>query len=98
MNTRSKKEPKNPAFMSAAEINRELDKLEVLDRKVGDEMIAAGRGYETYSDTYKKTDPLSLRYIDITSRRRDLRWEVERRYGPGAPSRLPRGFGPIKRY
>jgi hypothetical protein len=41
-------------------------------------------------------DPLTDRYIENGNRRQALRIEMEMRYGPGTPSRLPRGFGPRK--
>jgi hypothetical protein len=83
--------------MTASEINRELDALAKKNQKLTDLFIAAGRGYERPSETWEKNDPLAVRYKVISSRRMDLHNEVQRRMGPGAPSRLPRGFGPIRR-
>lgn len=87
---------KDVRTLSASQINHELDSLHKKRSKINEEMIAAGRGHETWVETAKKTDPLALKHNAIADRMRDLRWEIERRYGPGAPSRLPRGFGPIK--
>ena len=89
---------KDPATMTARAINRELDALETLSRGLGDELIAAGRGHETWEMTRLQRDELSLRCHAESARRFSLRYEIERRYGPGAPSRLPetRMFGPRK--
>lgn len=84
---------KEPRDMTAAEINRELDALDKKRQRLNDEFIAAGRGHETASETAKKTDPLAERWKALVSRTADLRNEISLRYGPGAPSRLPRGFG-----
>lgn len=83
--------------MSGAEINKRLDALAKESSALVDELIAAGRGSERYSETSRKTDPLSLRYVQNSADASMLRDEITRRYGPGAPSRLPRGFGPIRR-
>lgn len=87
---------KDPGTMTAGEINKELDKLDALSSKHTDEMISSGRGHERPTDWWGKTDPLSLAMRQLSDRRSDLRNEIERRYGPGAPSRLPKGFGPRK--
>lgn len=89
---------KPTATMTASAINAELDKLDAQDSKLGDAMIAAGRGYERPSEYLKMSDPLSLELRKNSDRRFELRFEIERRYGPGAPRRLPsgRGFGPRK--
>jgi hypothetical protein len=88
--------------MSAAAINHELDKLDALSSKINSEMISAGRGHETWSETMRlspaSADDLTIAWQTVNARRRDLRDQVERRYGPGAPSRLPKGFGPIKQW
>ena len=80
--------------MAAAEINRELDRLDKQSSKTCDLMIAAGRGYETTEEIRKKDDPLAQTCKALWDRRSALRNEIELRYGPGAPSRLPRGLGP----
>lgn len=83
--------------MSAGQINKALDRVDKAGRALVDDFIAAGRGHEKPSETRTKTDPLAQRHIQISDVRWTLRNEIERRYGPGAPSRLPtgRGFGPI---
>ena len=83
--------------MGGAEINKRLDALDRESSALVDELIAQGRGSERYSETARKTDPLSLRYVQNGRDASMLHDEIARRYGPGAPSRLPRGFGPIKR-
>ncbi len=90
------KPPKSPAQMSAAEINRELDKLVAQDSVLGDEIIAAGLGGVPLFDLLEMDGPLAERQRSLVKRRRALDDEIEARYGPGAPSRLPRGMGPIK--
>jgi hypothetical protein len=89
---------KDPAVMTAGEINKELDKLDLLSSKNTDAFIEAGRGDERPSDYRHKGDPLSLEANALTDRRGRLHNEIERRYGPRAPRRLPtgRGFGPIR--
>ena len=87
---------KDPAAMTAAEINKELDKLNAQDSTLGSLMIEAGRGYERPSEYLKMTDPLAMELRKNSDRRQDLRIEISLRYGPNPPSRLPsgRGFGP----
>jgi DNA repair protein RadC len=92
------REPADPATMTAGEINRELDRIVEARDQIGDELIAAGRGYEKSSETWAKTDPLALRFQAIGTRAGELHAEIERRYGPRAPVRLPlKGFGPRKK-
>lgn len=86
------KTPKPLAEMLAGEINRELDRLDERSSKNTADFIAAGRGNERPSEYLKKDDPLSREALAIFERRHDLRAEIARRYGPGAPSRLPKGF------
>lgn len=88
---------KEPRGMTAGQINRELDGLDARGSQICTEMIDAGRGHERPTETHTKSDPLSLSYIAVASRQSELRIEIELRYGPGAPPRLPlRGFGPRK--
>jgi hypothetical protein len=87
---------KTPSQMSAGEINRELDRLDRAHSKLISQFIEAGRGHERSSETMTKSDPLARAYQESTDRFRALRNEIERRMGPGATSRLPRGFGPIR--
>lgn len=93
------REKKDPRDMTAGEINRELDGLDKKRSKLNDEFIEAGRGSETVNETWKKDDPLALRYKELSNRHGDLQREIHARYGPGAPSRLPKGrfFGPRSR-
>lgn len=92
---------KDPETMTAREINVELDKLSEQDSRIAQEMIAQGRGHELYKETRLKTDPLSVHRQTIYLRISRLRDEINARYGPDAPSRLPthqRGFfGPRKK-
>lgn len=87
---------KGPAAMSAAEVNKELDKLDEQNSTLGSLMIEAGRGYERPSEYLKMTDPLALELRKNSDRRQALRIEINLRYGQSPPSRLPtgRGFGP----
>ena len=87
-----------PATMTASQINKELDKLSAQNSQLGQLMIDAGRGYERPSEYLKMSDPLSMELRKNADRRMALRIEIEFRYGPGSPSRLPtgRGFGPRK--
>lgn len=75
--------------MSAPEINRRLDALDVESSKINREFIDAGRGSERPSETRHMTDPLALRAIQNRKDSGVLHAEIAKRYGPGAPSRLP---------
>jgi hypothetical protein len=75
--------------LTPSEINRRLDRLDKLSSKLTDEFIAAGRGHELPSETFKKTDPLAERKRRVWADSDALHREISRRYGPGAPSRLP---------
>ena len=83
------------ACLGAAAINKLLDVLDKESSKITDELIEAGRGHEYPSETRKKSDPLSVKFTQTANDQFLLRMEIERRYGPGAPRRLPRGFGPL---
>jgi hypothetical protein len=83
---------KDPKTMTPAEINRELDQIDKKRSELNDEFIEAGRGSETVNETWKKDDPLALRYKELSNRHGDLQREIYARYGPGAPSRMPKGF------
>ena len=89
---------KDPAVMLGAAINSELDKLDDIDADLCNRLIEDGRGYETRNEVIAKSDPLSVLVKNASIRRWDLRHEMERRYGPKCPNRLPKGFGPIKQY
>jgi hypothetical protein len=89
---------KDPATMTAGEINKELDALRDRSSDLTDRFIAAGRGHELPTETHEKTDPLALERKQIGRRFDALRDEKERRYGPGSPSHLPSDFGPRKKH
>jgi hypothetical protein len=80
-----------PKTMTAGAINKELDRLDARSSELTDRMIEDGRGNERPSDYRKKTDSLSLEKNEVADRRMRLRIEIENRYGPGAPRRLPIG-------
>ena len=86
---------KDPRCMTASEINRALDRVDKQGTKLNDQFIAAGRGHERPSDIREMTDPLAKKFLRNMDEHGSLRLEISRRYGPNAPSRLPRGFGPI---
>lgn len=75
--------------LTPGEINRRLDRLDKLSSKLTREFIDAGRGYEKPSETRTKTDPLAERYKAWSREHDALHAEISRRYGPGAPSRMP---------
>ena len=75
--------------MTASTINHTLDRLDKASGALTDVFIAEGRGYERPSETFELRDPLALLYVQLHDARTILRNEVARRYGPGAPSRLP---------
>lgn len=88
---------KTPASMTAKQINDELDALSKKRDACGHKFIEAGRGSETAAETAAKSDPLAVEWNAIADRQVALHSEIETRYGPGAPYRLPtRGFGPRK--
>lgn len=87
----------DPARMTAGQINKALDALDRASSKITDEFIAVGRGHERPSETWKLDDPLARKWKQVTARQAALRNEIALRYGPGAPHRLPRGFGPRAR-
>jgi hypothetical protein len=91
---------KAPAIMTAAEINKELDKLNAQNGTLGSLMIEMSRGHERPSEYLKMTDPLALELRKNADRRQALRIEISSRYGPNPPARLParRGFGPSRQH
>lgn len=94
---RARENPADVRTMQAGAINRELDRLDLQNRRLTDAFIEAGRGDERPSETLRKdpaTDPLAAKYQTLSARRAELRHEVARRAGPGV-NRLPRGFGPL---
>jgi hypothetical protein len=92
------KSQKAPREMTAGELNKALDRVDAARCKNVDRFIEAGRGYETSSQIAKLDDPLAREANALSRERGELRNEIELRYGPGAPSRLPKGrfFGPRK--
>ena len=80
---------KDVSAMTAGELNKALDSLDKKDSKVNAELIASGRGNELYQDVLKKSDALSKKATANYVRRMELRREIDSRYGPGAPSRMP---------
>lgn len=51
---------KNPAAMTAGEVNRELEKLSRESSANCRKFIEAGRGHETWETISRQTDPLAL--------------------------------------
>lgn len=86
----------DPATMTAASINKELDHLSEASSRNTQAMIDAGRGRERPTDWVGRNDPLTVEYRALLDRRWMLIAEVERRAGPGM-RKLPRGFGPRAR-
>ena len=89
---------KDPIDMTAGEINKALDKLDKRSSANIAKLIEAGRGYELSSETMQLSDSLALEYQAIMKERQKYQLEISLRYGPGAPSRLPKGFGPRSKY
>lgn len=75
--------------LTASQINKKLDALDKRGSKLNQQFIDAGRGDETADETYTKNDPLALQWREVHDEKYVLRAEIKRRYGPGAPSRLP---------
>lgn len=75
--------------LTASQINKYLDRLDVASSLLTDVFIEVGRGAELFSETMKLNDPLALLCQQIFDIRSVLRTEVSLRYGPNAPSRLP---------
>jgi hypothetical protein len=89
----------DPAEMTPAQINKELDTLGKRSLKHTDEMLAQKRGNEKFSETAKKDDPLSKDINETSDRKTALHGEIKARMGPSAPSRMPlrKGFGRRKK-
>lgn len=91
---------KDPATMTNAEIKREKEKLDREMSKITDEMIAAGRGHERTDETFRKDDPLALRFRAASQRHGRLTNEAQLRgfnyihqMGPGG-ARMKSLIGP----
>lgn len=91
--------PKSPSEMSAGEINKNLDRLDAKLSALNNRMIEEGWGHYRPSE-FPASHSLTAEYKSLHEQRDAYARERDRRYGPGAPSRLPvgRGFGPIKRF
>lgn len=87
---------KDPAQMSGGEINKELDRHDASQSALNTELIDAGHGSVRFNDLPATGHPAALEMHQLAARTGQLRSEIARRYGPGAPSRLPKGFGPIR--
>jgi len=85
---------KDPAAMTAGEVNRELKKLDAeMDANCA-AFIDAGRSHDTLAkvlDERRSVDPLSREAQRIHARRRLLVNEVEDECGPGMRE-LPQGW------
>jgi hypothetical protein len=80
---------KKPSDMTASEINKALDRVERAQSKIAQKFIAKGRGNERPMDWLWKADLLSQSAQKAYDEYKQLRREVERRYGPNPPHRLP---------
>lgn len=78
--------------LTPSTINRYLDRLDEASETMTDVFIAEGRGHETPSETFQMSDPLAILARDLYDARSMLRDEISRRWGPGAPRRLPTHF------
>lgn len=52
--------------LSAKDLTAALAAASAIRSGLCDELIAAGRGHETHSETMKKDDALSLRYVEAS--------------------------------
>jgi hypothetical protein len=98
MAKRSRRNPRvlrDPAGMSAAQLNRELDRVNSESLALNQRMIDEGRGHERPSEYLRGSDPLALLLRANYDRRMAIVAEIERRAGPGM-RRAPRGFGPLR--
>jgi hypothetical protein len=85
----------DPATLTPAQLNRELDLLDQEGTRLNDAMLAAGRderGSEVRAKAARGGDPLAQAIVAVWDRATKLRDEIATRYGPGAPRRLPPGF------
>jgi hypothetical protein len=90
-----RKPPKDPRTLPGAAINKALDKIDDKISKMTQRMIDKGYGSIRHSDL-PMTDPEVVEYKKLYDERATYKNEIDHRYGPGAPSRLPKGFGPVK--
>lgn len=75
--------------LTNAQVNRYLDRLDEAGSILCSVFIEVGRGHELPSETMLLDDPLALLCRQVWDNQSMLRSEVARRYGPGAPRRLP---------
>ena len=90
----------DPATMTRSAINKELDRLEFDSSKLTERAIANGRGDVKFSEMRKLAesgDAEALLIVQNADRQQALNQEIEARYGPNPPIRLPKGYGPRKR-
>lgn len=91
---------KDPETMTPRQLEKEKDRIDERASKIASYMIALGRGEEKFSETAKRSDPVSLEYIALADRRRDLSTALERRRlgYPKQPGRNPTGANPSVTY
>jgi hypothetical protein len=82
--------------LGASAINKALDTLGKKQSKLIDNLIEAGLGHVGLQKILIMDHPVAKQYAQVNDQIALLRREIERRYGPGAPSRLPPGFGPLR--
>ncbi len=83
----------NPARakgMTGGAMNKRLDALDKQSSRVTDQLIAAGRGREKWSETMRATDPLARKLQKIHAEMSNIRDEIGLRFGPGQ-RRAPAG-------
>ena len=85
---------RHPGTMQPSEINKELEDNRKKSSVLNQRMIEEGRGSERPSEYRKKSDELSQSLTRILDRHDALHQEIATRYGPGAPSYMPKGFKP----
>lgn len=81
----------DPATLTPARFNRELDQLEKLDSQNNQALIDAGYGSLKPTEIRALDDPLGARYGEIQDRKHDMAQEMRNRMGPGTYARLPSG-------
>jgi hypothetical protein len=88
---------KDPATMTAGQVNKEMKRLEDLSYGLTKELIAAGRGSERILTTLELKDPLSLRVRAVSDRKEALMSEIKARTGKWGSSLPTQGrvkYGP----
>ncbi len=69
----------NPAAMSETQLRKALARIDKESSAMCDEFIAAGRGYEKPTDTWKLNDPLALRWKAMLEAHGPIQVERDRR-------------------